>query len=72
MRKMASSVTPMIASSLFDFEIHRQEVPSNSRTRMIGVRDLDESLPPRLWTGGKVVGVLSNEGSSVSSSSIFG
>jgi hypothetical protein len=50
---------PLLASSLLDAESEHRKRAEPFQT---GVKVLDANLPPSLWTGSKVVGIVSDGG----------
>ena len=67
--RMASPATPKLASTLLSFELEQQKVRAEARGFNIGIKSLDQRLSHRLWTGGKLMGVVEEDGLSVSQSS---
>ena len=64
---MASAATPKMASTLLGFELEHQKVRAEARAFNIEIKSIDKHLSLRLWTGGKLIGVVSGD-SSVSQS----
>jgi hypothetical protein len=53
---------PLLASTLLDVESEYRKTAKSAEPFQTGVRMLDTNLPPSLWTGGKVVGIVSDGG----------
>jgi hypothetical protein len=55
---------PLLASTLLDVESEYRKTAKSAGPFQAGVKRLDANLPPDLWTGGKVVGIVSDGGGS--------
>ena len=55
---------PLLASTLLDVESECRKTAKSAEPFQTGVKRLDANLPPNLWTGGKVVGIVSDGGES--------
>ena len=55
---------PLLASTLLDAESEYRKTAKSAEPFQTGVKMLDANLPPNLWTGGKVVGIVSDGGES--------
>jgi hypothetical protein len=55
---------PALASTLLDVESECRKTVKSAEPFQTGVKRLDANLPPSLWTGGKVVGIVSDGGES--------
>jgi hypothetical protein len=60
---------PLLASTLLGIE---SEYRKTAKPFQTGVKMLDANLPPNIWTGGKVVGIVSDGGESRVRICIFG
>ena len=55
---------PLLASTLLNVESEYRKIAKITEPFRTGVKTLDANLPPGLWTGGKVVGIVSDGGES--------
>jgi len=55
---------PLLASTLLDIESECRKTAKSAEPFQTGVKRLDANLPPNLWTGGKVIGIVSDGGES--------
>jgi hypothetical protein len=55
---------PLLASTLLDIESEYRKTAKSTEPFQTGVKMLDANLPSSLWTGGKVVGIVSDGGES--------
>ena len=53
---------PVLASSLLELESDQRNSVKNIDPFQTGIKRLDANLPQTLWTGGKVVGIVSDGG----------
>jgi hypothetical protein len=63
---------PLLASTLLDIESEYRKTAKSTEPFQTGVKMLDANLPSSLWTGGKVVGIVSDGGESRVRICIFG
>ena len=68
----SGSAQPVLASQLLETELGQHRIRQSLRPGSTGIKSLDSALPRILWTGGKVIGIVSVEGSlSVSQEALF-
>ena len=53
---------PILASTLLDLEAGLREPTVRAPVWLTGVKSLDSRLPERLWTAGKVIGLICDQG----------
>ena len=63
---MASPATPKLASTLLGSELEHQKARDGARVFNVGIKSIDQNISSRLWSGGKLIGVVSEEAPSVS------
>ena len=56
---MALPAAPTHASALLDLELEHRKIPMSARTFLTGIKAVDQGVSPSLWTGGKLIGVVS-------------
>lgn len=56
---------PVLASALLDIEAGHSKTANFAEPFYTGVKRLDANLPQTLWTGGKVIGILSDRAQSM-------
>jgi hypothetical protein len=52
--------SPLLASTLLELESNRRSEAKSEEPFQTGIKRLDANLPQTLWTGGKVIGIVSN------------
>jgi len=60
------SASPILATSLLGIELESQKEPAHTRTWSTGIRNVDKGIGSAVWTGGKVIGIVSERDSSAS------
>ena len=53
---------PVLASTLLDLESDLRDQTNRGPVWYTGVKRLDTSLPEHLWTAGRVIGLVSGQG----------
>jgi hypothetical protein len=56
---------PVLASTLLELESDHKQNAETSEPFQTGIQRLDANLPQTLWTGGKVIGIVSDRGESM-------
>jgi hypothetical protein len=59
------SSPPLLASTLLELESDRRKKAKSEEPFQTGVKKLDANLPQTLWTGGKIIGIVSKGSESV-------
>jgi hypothetical protein len=55
---------PLLASTLLDVDSEYRKTAKSAEPFQAGVKILDANLPQGLWTGGKIIGIVSDGGGS--------